>query len=96
MFEAQKKISAMCLLYKIHHIADHSLHEYLQSFVAACNIRDSAALSELALVIPHAAELINSYGRLCLSLFACRTCCCCYASVELALVVAPCALLRVL
>ena len=48
----RKKINAICLLYYIYHRADHPLHEYLHHFVAALNTRPSAALCELALVIP--------------------------------------------
>ena len=43
----RRKVSALCLFYKVYHRANHSLH-----FVAACNTRDLAALYELALVIP--------------------------------------------
>ena len=47
-------VSALCCsLYKIYHRADHSsLHEYLHHFDAACNTKASAALCELALMIP--------------------------------------------
>ena len=48
----RRKVSALCLLFNIYHRADHPLHEYLQSFVTACNTRNSAALCELSLVIP--------------------------------------------
>ena len=42
----------MCLLYEIYHRVDHPINEYLHQFVAARNTRTSAALGELALVIP--------------------------------------------
>ena len=48
----RRKVRPSCLLYKIYHRAGHPLHEYLQDFIAAYNTRDSAALCELALVIP--------------------------------------------
>ena len=48
----RKKVSALCLLYEIYHRTDHSLHEYLHHFLAARNTRASAALNELALMIP--------------------------------------------
>ena len=48
----RKKVSALCLLYKICHRVDNSMSEYLNHFVTACNTRASAALDELALVIP--------------------------------------------
>ena len=37
----RRKVSALFLLYKIYHKADHSLHEYLYHFVAARNTRGS-------------------------------------------------------
>ena len=43
---------ALCLLYEIYHRAEHPLEECLHHFIAACNIRASAALGELALLIP--------------------------------------------
>ena len=48
----KSKASALCLFYKSHRRADHSLHEHLHQFVAARNTRGSAALCELALVKP--------------------------------------------
>ena len=42
----------MCLLYKIYHRVGHPMKKYLNSFVAARNTMASAALGELALVIP--------------------------------------------
>ena len=48
----RRKVSALCLLYKIYHRAAHPLHEYLHHFVAARSTRASVALGELALVIP--------------------------------------------
>ena len=50
--EHRRKISAMCLLYKTHHSAGLPFHKYLQQFAAAYYTRVSAALCELALVIP--------------------------------------------
>ena len=47
----RRKISAMCLLYKLYHRVDHPINQYLKHFVAARNTRASAALGELALVI---------------------------------------------
>ena len=49
----RKKVSVLCLLYKIYHRADHSSHEYLYHFIATNNRRGSTALCELGLVIPH-------------------------------------------
>ena len=37
----------LCLLYKIYHRADHTLHDNLHRFIAACNTRASAALCTL-------------------------------------------------
>ena len=71
----RKKASALCLLNKIHHRVDHHMNEYLNYFVASRNTRASAALGELAIVIPHGAKLINSVGRFCLLLRLCETCC---------------------
>ena len=51
-FGHRRKTSVLCLLYKIYHRADDLLHEYVHHFVAARNISASAALCELALVIP--------------------------------------------
>ena len=48
----RRKVSALCLLYEIYRKADHPLNEYLHHFVAVRNTRASAALRELALVIP--------------------------------------------
>ena len=39
------------LLYRMHHIADHHINEYLHHFVAARNTRASSSLGELGLVI---------------------------------------------
>ena len=48
----RRKVSALCLLYKIYHRVHYPMNEYLTHFVAARNIRAPAALDELALVIP--------------------------------------------
>ena len=48
----RREVSALCLLYKIYHIADHPMNEYLKHFVAVRNARASAAQGELALLIP--------------------------------------------
>ena len=50
--QRRRKVSVLCLLYNIYHRADHPLHEYLHNFVASRNTITSAALCELALVIP--------------------------------------------
>ena len=42
----------LCLLYKIYHRVDHPMNEHLNNFVTARNTMASAALGELALVIP--------------------------------------------
>ena len=47
----RRKISALCLLYKVYHRADHSMHEYLHHFVSAHNARAPAAVCEFALGI---------------------------------------------
>ena len=39
----RRKVSTLCLLYKIYHRADYSLQEYLHHFVAVRNTRASAA-----------------------------------------------------
>ena len=44
-------VSALCLLYKIYHRADHSMYEYLYHFVVGHNTRASVALGDLDLVI---------------------------------------------
>ena len=48
----RRKVSELCLLYKIYHRVDLTINEYLNHFVAARNVRASAALGELALMIP--------------------------------------------
>ena len=48
----RKKVSALCLLYKIYHRVDHPINGYLNHFLAARNTRASAALGELPLVVP--------------------------------------------
>ena len=48
----RRKGSTLCLLYKIYHRADHPVHKNLHHFVAVHNTRASAALCELALMIP--------------------------------------------
>ena len=35
--EHRRKVSALCLLYKMYHRADLSMHEYLQYFILARN-----------------------------------------------------------
>ena len=47
----RRKISALCVLYKIYHRVGHSMNEYLNNFVVALNTRVSVALDKLALVI---------------------------------------------
>ena len=44
--------NALRLFYKIYHRVDHSMNEHLNNFVVAHNTRASAALGELAPVIP--------------------------------------------
>ena len=48
----RRKVSFLCLLYKIYHRVDHHMNRYLNHFVVARNTRISVALVELALVIP--------------------------------------------
>ena len=36
-WEHKRKVSVLCLLYKIYHRADHLLHEYLHHFITAHN-----------------------------------------------------------
>ena len=50
--EYRRKVSALCLLYKINHRENHPLNGYLNHFVAARNTKTSTALGVLALVIP--------------------------------------------
>ena len=75
----------MCLPYKIYHRVDQPMNKYLKHFVAARNTRASAALDEMNWGI-----LRYRTDQLSLSFLP--------ASVYLweYLVVAPCALLRVL
>ena len=47
----RRKVSALCLLYKMYHREDHSINEYLHHFVAARNTRVSVALGKSALVV---------------------------------------------
>ena len=65
----RRKISALCLLYEVHHRVDHPINEYLNHFVAGCNTRASAALGKLVLVI-HRCKTDNSVGCFSLLLFA--------------------------
>ena len=70
----RRRVSALCLLYKIYHSGDHTISEYPRHVVAARNTKTSAALGQLVLVI-RAAELINLVDRFCLLLRVCGTCC---------------------
>ena len=47
-----KKVSDLCLLYEIYHRVDYPMNKYTRQIVAARNNRASAALGEIALVIP--------------------------------------------
>ena len=47
----RRKVSALCLLYKIYHRVDHPMNDCLNHVDAARNTRASAALEELALVV---------------------------------------------
>ena len=86
--EHRRKVSAVCLLYKIYHRTDHPIHEYLHHCVAARNTQTSAALSLLALIIPRCrSDQFRFYSLL--SIFG--TCC-----GRVCLVVADWALLIVL
>ena len=48
----RKKVSALCLLYKICHRVDHPMNGYLNNVLAAHNTKASDALGELVLVVP--------------------------------------------
>ena len=48
----RRKVYTLCLLYKIYHRVEHPMNEYLNHLVADYNTRSSAALGELAFVIP--------------------------------------------
>ena len=48
--EHRRKVSVLCLLYKIYNIVDHPMNEYLNHFAAATT-RALATLWELAIVI---------------------------------------------
>ena len=48
----RRKVSALCLLYKLYYRVDHPVNDYLNNFVAARNTRASGALGELVLAIP--------------------------------------------
>ena len=61
----KKKVSALRLIYDIYHRVYNPLNGYLNHFVAARNARASAALSELALVIPCCRT--EQFSRLCLT-----------------------------
>ena len=71
-----RKISALCLLCKIYHKVGHPSHEYLHHLVAARNIR-SAALGELAVVIPHyrTDQFSPSFQPTAVRLTCCRRMC---------------------
>ena len=73
----RRKVSALFLLHNIYHRENLPMHEYLNRFVAARNIRVYAALDELSLVIPRCST--NQFMKYVVS-----ECCC--ASVELAVV----------
>ena len=47
----RRKVSALCLLYKIYHRVHHTMKQYPKPFVVARNTRASAALGEFALII---------------------------------------------
>ena len=70
----RKKVSVLSLLYKFFHRADYPVHEYLNHFIAARNTRASAALSDLALVIPIRRNNQFSLSFL-LAAGLCGTCC---------------------
>ena len=48
----RRKVSALCFLNKIYHRVNQPMNENLNHFVAARNARNSAALSELVLMVP--------------------------------------------
>ena len=48
----RRKVSALCLIYKIYHRVDHPMNKHPKHFVAARNTKASAALDELTLGIP--------------------------------------------
>ena len=66
--------TALGLLNKIYHRVDHPMNEYLSHFIAARNTTASAALGELASLIPRW-RTDQFSGRFCLLLFVCETCC---------------------
>ena len=47
-----RKVSALCLLYKIYHRVDHPMNEYLKHLVVARSTKAPTTLGELALVTP--------------------------------------------
>ena len=71
----RRKVSVLCLLYKIYHRVDHPMNEYLRNLVKARNTTASVALGELALVIPLQNKLFQAVLPAC-----------CWSSVERAAV----------
>ena len=62
----RRMVSALWLLYKIYYRADHFLHEYVHHFDTARNIRVSATLCQVALVIPRCrTSQFSSFFYLC-------------------------------
>ena len=48
----RRKVSALCLLYRIYHRVYHRMKEYMKHFVVPRNTGALVALAELTLVIP--------------------------------------------
>ena len=57
----RRKVSVLCLLYEIYNRVDHSMNKCLKHFVAARNTTVSAALCEMALVIPRCRTRDDSF-----------------------------------
>ena len=51
MLGHRRKVSTLCLLYKIYTRVAYPINEYLNNFIVADNTRSSAAQDELVLVI---------------------------------------------
>ena len=47
----RRRVSASCLLYNVYHRADYPFHKHWHHLVAAHNIKASAALSKLTLMV---------------------------------------------
>ena len=49
----RRRVSALCLLYKLYPRVDHTVTKYLKRFIASHNTRTLTTLGKMARVIPH-------------------------------------------